>query len=203
MNHHQEKAMKTNLTRLALVLAIAPLASVATAQTTTKEGARKTEPAAREVRVIKVTEPGTIAAAINDGATFSILSQALKAADLEATLGTKGSYTIFAPTDEAFMKLKEGTMDRLMLPENKEKLRSLLLYHVIPGEFTSSDLKDGKITTSNGEKVEVDVELGGLIKVEDKKVAKADLVLSNGVMHSIGEVMVPKSLDGFAGLDED
>lgn len=195
--------MKTNLTRLALILTIAPLTSVATAQTTTKEETRKTAPAAKEITIIKVAEPGTIAAAINDGATFSILSQALKAADLEATLGTKGSYTIFAPTDEAFMKLKEGTMDRLMLPENKEKLRSLLLYHVIPGEFTSSDLKDGKITTSNGEKVEVDVELGGLITVEDKKVAKADLVLSNGVMHSIGEVMVPKSLDGFAGLDED
>ncbi|MCW1913421.1 fasciclin domain-containing protein [Luteolibacter sp. GHJ8] len=194
--------MKTNLTRLALILAIAPLSSVSAQETKTEE-TKKTTTTTTETTVAKVAEPGTIAAAINDGVTFSILSKALKAADLESTLGTKGSYTIFAPTDEAFMKLKEGTLDKLLLPENKEKLRSLLLYHVIPGQFTSSDLKDGEVTTSNGEKVEIDVEAGGKIEVEDKKVFKADLVLSNGVMHSIGEVMVPKSLDGFANLDED
>jgi uncharacterized surface protein with fasciclin (FAS1) repeats len=192
--------MKTkDLTRLALLLAIAPLAPVAMAQE--KETTKKTT----ETTVIEKktgAEPGTIANAINDSATFSILAKALKAADLETTLGTKGSYTIFAPTDEAFMKLKEGTLDRLLLPENKEKLRSLLLFHVIPGQFTSSDLKDGKITTSNGEKIDVDVEIGA-IKVEDTKVAKADLVLTNGVMHSVGQVLVPKSLDGFAGLDEE
>lgn len=194
--------MKTKLTQLALILAIAPL-TAAYAQETKTEETKKTTTTTTETTVAKVAEPGTIAAAINDGVTFSILSKALKAADLESTLGTKGSYTIFAPTDEAFMKLKEGTLDKLLLPENKEKLRSLLLYHVIPGQFTSSDLKDGEVTTSNGEKVEIDVEAGGKIEVEDKKVAKSDLVLSNGVMHSIGEVMVPKSLDGFAGLDED
>jgi uncharacterized surface protein with fasciclin (FAS1) repeats len=192
--------MKTkDLTRLALLLAIAPLAPVGMAQE--KETTKKTT----ETTVIEKktgAEPGTIANAINDSATFSILAKALKAADLETTLGTKGSYTIFAPTDEAFMKLKEGTLDRLLLPENKEKLRSLLLFHVIPGQFTSSDLKDGKITTSNGEKIDVDVEIGA-IKVEDTKVAKADLVLTNGVMHSVGQVLVPKSLDGFAGLDEE
>jgi uncharacterized surface protein with fasciclin (FAS1) repeats len=196
--------MKTkDLTRLALLLAIAPLATIATAQEKKTEETKKTTTTTETTEVQVVAQPGTIAAAINDGATFSILSKALKAADLEATLGTKGSYTIFAPTDEAFMKLKEGTLDQLMLPQNKEKLRSLLLYHVIPGQFTSSDLKDGEVTTANGEKIEVDVEIGGKIEVEDKKVAKADLVLSNGVMHSIGEVMVPKSLDGFADLDED
>jgi uncharacterized surface protein with fasciclin (FAS1) repeats len=196
--------MKTkDLTRLALLLAIAPLATIATAQEKKTEETKKTTTTTETTEVQVLAQPGTIAAAINDGATFSILAKALKAADLEATLGTKGSYTIFAPTDEAFMKLKEGTLDQLMLPQNKEKLRSLLLYHVIPGQFTSSDLKDGEVTTANGEKIEVDVEIGGKIEVEDKKVAKADLVLSNGVMHSIGEVMVPKSLDGFADLDED
>jgi uncharacterized surface protein with fasciclin (FAS1) repeats len=190
--------MKTkDLTRLALLFAIAPLAPVAMAQEE-KETTKKTTVVETKVAA---AEPGTIADAINDSATFSILSKALKAADLEMTLGTKGSYTIFAPTDEAFMKLKEGTLDRLFLPENKEKLRSLLLYHVIPGQFTSSDLKDGLLTTSNGEKIEVDVEIGG-IQVEDTKVAKTDLILTNGVMHSVGRVFVPKSLDGFADLDE-
>ena len=149
-----------------------------------------------------MAEPGTIAAALRDGVTFSILTKAIKATGLEESLGTKGSYTIFAQTDEAFGKLPEGTLATLMLPENKEKLRSLVLYHVVPGIFTSSDLKDGAIKSSNGEKFEIDIERNA-IEVEDSKVAKADLVVNNGVIHSIDKVMVPKSLDGFAGLDED
>ena len=189
--------MKTKLTRIAL-LALLPLSPVAFAQTKEKEKA-----VVKEVVIVEAAAPGTLSAAIRDGATFSILYKALRAADLEATLGDpKGSFTIFAPTDEAFMKLKEGTLDKLFLPENKEKLRSLLMYHVIPGQFTSSELKDGKLTTANGEKVNIDVETNN-IEIEDAKVAKSDLVLKNGIMHSVGKVIVPKSLDGFAGLDED
>ncbi|WP_367870714.1 fasciclin domain-containing protein [Luteolibacter sp. Populi] len=196
--------MKTKLTRIALLLAAIPLTPLAMAQTKeeTKKAVVKEETVVvKEVTVIPA--PGTLAAVINDSVTFSILAKALKAADLEATLGDlKGSYTIFAPTDEAFMKLKEGTLDKLLLPENKEKLRSLLMYHVIPGQFISSDLKNGEITTANGEKVEIDIK-GSTVEVEDSKVSKADLIVKNGVMHSVGKVIVPKSLDGFAGLDED
>ena len=194
--------MKTKLTRIALLLAVIPLTPVAMAQTKeeTKKAVVREETVVKEVKVIPAA--GTLAAVINDSVTFSILSKALKAADLEATLGdAKGSYTIFAPTDDAFMKLKEGTLDKLMLPENKEKLRSLLMYHVIPGQFISSDLKNGKITTANGEKVEIDIK-AHTVQVEDSKVAKADLIVKNGVMHSVDKVIVPKSLDGFAGLDE-
>ncbi len=186
----------TNITRIALLLALGSLGPAAYAQ---EETEKKGDAAVAEK---PVTEPGTIAAALRDGATFSILTKAIKAAGLEETLGTKGSYTVFAPTDEAFGKLPEGSLDKLMLPENKEKLRSLLLYHVLPGVFTSSDLKDGEVKTSNGEKIEIDIE-SDHVEVEDSKVAKADLMLNNGVVHSIDKVMVPKSLDGFAGLDED
>ncbi|WP_052573499.1 fasciclin domain-containing protein [Haloferula sp. BvORR071] len=190
--------MKTNLTRIALLLALAPLTPVAIAQTTKEETTKKT--IVTEVKV--APEPGTLAATINDSATFSILAKALKAADLEGMLGDpKGSFTVFAPTDDAFMKLKKGTLDRLLLPENKEKLRSLLLYHVLPGQFSSSELKNGKITTSNGEKVEIDIK-AHTVQVEHAKVAKADLAVKNGIMHSVDEVIVPKSLDGFAKLDE-
>ena len=194
--------MKTKLIRITL-LALLPLTPAAFAQTKEKEKAEEgKKPAVKEIVVVEAPAPGTLATAINDGATFSILSKALKAADLEMTLGDpKGSFTIFAPTDEAFMKLKEGTMDKLLLPENKEKLRSLLLFHVIPGKFTSSELKDGELTTANGEKADIDVD-GHTVEIEEAKVSKADLVLKNGVMHSIGNVIVPKSLDGFAGLDE-
>lgn len=191
--------MKTKLMRITL-LALLPLTPAAFAQTKEKDEAKK--PAVKEVIVVEAAAPGTLAASIRDAATFSILTKALKAADLEATLGDpKGSFTIFAPTDEAFMKLKEGTLDKLFLPENKEKLRSLLMFHVIPGQFTTSDLKEGKLTTANGEKLDVDID-GKTIKVENAKISKSDLVLKNGVMHSIDHVIVPKSLDGFAGLDE-
>ena len=188
--------MKTNnIPRIAFLMAASLITPVAMAQ-------EKVERKPTVVVETTMAEPGTIAAALRDGVTFSILTKAIKATGLEATLGTKGSYTIFAPTDEAFGKLPEGTLATLMLPENKEKLRSLVLYHVVPGIFTSSDLKDGAIKSSNGEKFEIDIERNA-IEVEDSKVAKADLVVNNGVIHSIDKVMVPKSLDGFAGLDED
>lgn len=190
------ETMKTkNIPRIAFLMALGSLTPLAMAQ-------EKVERKPAVVVETTMAEPGTIAAALRDGVTFSILTKAIKATGLEATLGTKGSYTIFAPTDEAFGKLPEGTLATLMLPENKEKLRSLVLYHVVPGIFTSSDLKDGAIKSSNGEKFEIDIERNA-IEVEDSKVAKADLVVSNGVIHSIDKVMVPKSLDGFAGLDED
>lgn len=193
--------MKTKLIRITL-LALLPLTPAAFAQTKEKAKEEAKKPAVKEVIVADAAAPGTLAAAIRDSATFSILSKALKAADLEGTLGDpKGSFTIFAPTDDAFMKLKEGTLDKLMLPENKEKLRSLLLYHVIPGQFTSSELKNGKLTTSNGEKVEIDIK-GHTVQVENSNVSKADLTVKNGIMHSVDKVIVPKSLDGFAGLDD-
>lgn len=146
-------------------------------------------------------ETGSLTAVIRDSTSFSILTKALVAAGLDGTLGTKGEYTIFAPTDDAFGKLPTGVLAKLLLPENKEKLRSLLLYHVVAGKVLSTDLKDGDVKTMNGEKIEVDVEDNG-IEVEDSKVFSADVMAANGVMHSIGTVMVPESLEGFAGLDK-
>lgn len=191
--------MKTkNITRIALLLALGSLTPVAIAQAETKK--EKGDTVVAELK--EIPEPGTIGAGLRDAATFSIFTKALRASEVDLMLGTKGAYTVFAPTDEAFGKLKEGTLDKLFLPENKEKLRSLVLYHVVPGIFTSSDLKNGEIKTSNGEKIEIDIKTN-TFQVEDSKIAKPDLVLSNGVVHSIDKVMVPKSLDGFAGLDED
>ena len=146
-------------------------------------------------------QTGSLTAMIGDSATFSTLKKALVAAGLDVTLGTKGEYTIFAPTDEAFGKLPDGVLTKLMLPENKEKLRSLLLYHVVAGKVLSTDLKDGEVKTMNGEKIKVDVE-DDKIEVCESKVFSADVKADNGVMHSIGTVLVPKSLEGFAGLDK-
>lgn len=183
----------TDLTRIAMLLALAPLSSSVLAADETNG-----KPAAAE----RPADGESIAAAVRDSATFSILNQALIATDLDKGLGGKGVFTVFAPTDEAFAKLPEGTLEKLMLPQNKEKLRSLILYHSVPGKFMAADLKDGDLTTSNGEKIEVDVDDDG-VEVEDSNVSKADVTASNGVIHTIDKVMVPDSLDGFEGLDED
>lgn len=197
--------MKTDdLTYLAML--ISAMAAV-TPTTYAQDEAVEKAPAVEEKKSTteadkkETVEQGTLADLIADSATFSTLTKAIKAAGLEEVLGAKGTYTIFAPTDEAFDKLPAGTLGKLLLPENKEKLRSLLLYHVVPGNVLSVDLKDGEVKTMNGEKVKIDVD-GDDIEIDESKVFSVDVMASNGVMHSIGTVIVPKSLDGFANLDE-
>lgn len=148
-----------------------------------------------------MVEKGSLSAVITDSVTFSTLKKALVAADLEMTLGTKGAYTVFAPTDEAFDKLPAGLLGKLLLPENREKLRSLLLYHVVAGKMMAADLKDGAVKTMNGEKVEIEVD-GKNVEVDHSKVFSADVQATNGVMHSIGTVIIPKSLKDFSPLDK-
>jgi uncharacterized surface protein with fasciclin (FAS1) repeats len=141
-------------------------------------------------------KPGTLTAMIEDSVTFSTLAKALKAAELDVTLGAKGEFTIFAPTDDAFGKLPPEVLTKLLLPENKEKLRSLLLYHVVAGKVLAADLKDGDVKTMNGEKVKIDVE-SDKIEVDGSKVFSSDVMATNGVMHTIGEVLVPEPLKEF------
>jgi uncharacterized surface protein with fasciclin (FAS1) repeats len=186
--------MKTRqLTRTVLLISMAAAYPAAHAEDAVTEKPKVEEKA--------TVEAGTLTAMISDSLTFSTLTKCLKAAELDVTLGTKGDYTIFAPTDEAFGKLPPETLTKLMLPENKEKLRSLLLYHVVAGRVLAADLQDGDVKTMNGEKVKIDADKKK-IEINGEKVFSADVTASNGVMHSIGKVLVPESLDGFAGLDE-
>lgn len=186
--------MKTkNLTRAMALISMAAFNPAAFAEDLAAEKPKMEEKA--------MAQPGSLTAMIADSATFSTLTKALKAAELDVTLGAKGEFTIFAPTDEAFGKLPAETLTKLMLPENKEKLRSLLLYHVIAGKMLAADLIDGEVKTMNGEKVKIEVE-ADKIELDGSKVFSADVVATNGVMHSIGTVLVPKSLDGFVGLDK-
>ena len=157
-----------------------------------------------KVVVVPATPPvkqGSLTDLISDSVSFTTLKAALKASELDVVLGQKGVYTVFAPTDEAFDKLPAGTLGKLMLPENKEKLRSLLLYHVIPGQMLAVDLKEGQVKTMNGEKVKIEVN-DGKVEIDDAKVFSTDVMGNNGVMHSIGTVMIPKSLEGFSGLEK-
>jgi uncharacterized surface protein with fasciclin (FAS1) repeats len=184
--------MKTKkLTQTVLIISMAALNPVAFAQDNPTDKTVMEEKAA--------IQPGSLTTIIADSASFSTLTKALKAAGLDATLGNKDEFTIFAPTDEAFGKLPDGTLTKLMLPENKEKLRMLLLYHVVAGKVLAADLSSGEVKSVNGAKLKIDVS-ADKVEVDGAKVYSADVSATNGVMHSIGKVLVPKSLDGFAGL---
>ena len=122
---------------------------------------------------------------------FTTLVAAVVAAGLAETLSGAGPFTVFAPTNEAFAKLPAGTVEELIKPENKEKLAAILTYHVVAGKTLSSDLTDGQlIKTVNGQKVKMSV--GAKVKVDEAVVITPDLEASNGVIHVIDAVIMPK-----------
>ena len=124
--------------------------------------------------------------------SFKTLAAALQAAGLVDTLKSKGPFTVFAPTDEAFAKLAPGTVEDLLKPENKEKLVSILTYHVVPGKVLASQVtKMNSAKTVNGESLAIKVE-GGAVMVDNAKVTKTDILCSNGVIHVIDSVVLPK-----------
>jgi uncharacterized surface protein with fasciclin (FAS1) repeats len=136
--------------------------------------------------------PGTIVDVAAGAGTFTTLVAAVKAAGLVDTLSGKGPYTVFAPTDDAFAKLPPGTVDSLLKPENLPKLKAILLYHVVAGDVTSSALKDGEsVKTVGGKSLKIEI-AGGVVKVNDATVVKADIPASNGVIHVIDTVLLPK-----------
>jgi uncharacterized surface protein with fasciclin (FAS1) repeats len=116
---------------------------------------------------------------------------AIKAADLVDTLKGKGPFTVFAPTNAAFNKLPAGTVDDLLKPENKEKLKTILLYHVHPGDaIMAKDVKTMKLSTAQGKDLDVKVD-NGTVWINNAKVIKTDVVCSNGVIHWIDTVVMP------------
>ncbi|MEM6466356.1 MAG: fasciclin domain-containing protein [Pseudomonadota bacterium] len=125
--------------------------------------------------------------------TFSTLVAAVTAADLVETLKSEGPFTVFAPTDEAFAALPEGTVDTLLKPENKDQLVAVLTYHVLPGKVMSGDIagKELSVATVNGEEVDVNATDG--VMVDNATVVAADIEASNGVIHVIDTVILPGS----------
>ncbi|WP_165251324.1 fasciclin domain-containing protein [Paludisphaera soli] len=125
--------------------------------------------------------------------SFKTLVAAVKAAGLVETLKGDGPFTVLAPTDEAFAKLPEGTVESLLKPENKDKLIAVLTYHVIPSKAMAADVVklDGKSVKSvQGGAVKVSVD-GKTVMINDAKVIKADIACSNGVIHVIDTVILP------------
>jgi uncharacterized surface protein with fasciclin (FAS1) repeats len=123
--------------------------------------------------------------------SFNTLAKALQAADLVDTLKGAGPFTVFAPTDEAFAKLPAGTLDDLLKPENKEKLKAILTYHVVPGKVMAAQaMKLNSAKTVNGKDLTIKTE-GGKVMINDAIVTKADIHASNGVIHVIDTVLLP------------
>ena len=122
---------------------------------------------------------------------FETLAAALTAAGLVETLKQPGPYTVFAPTDEAFAKLPEGTLEDLLKPENKDKLTAILTYHVVPGKVDSSEVvKLSEAKTVNGEEVSIKV-IDEKVMIDNATVITPDVKASNGVIHVIDTVLIP------------
>lgn len=126
-----------------------------------------------------------------DAGSFETLVAAVQAAGLVETLKGEGPFTVFAPTDEAFAALPEGTVENLLLPENKDQLVAILTYHVVPGKVMSTDLSDDmEAETVQGGSVTIDLDNG--VMVEEASVVTADIEASNGVIHVIDTVILPE-----------
>ena len=129
-------------------------------------------------------------------ADHTTLVAAVKAAGLVETLKSAGPFTVFAPTNAAFKKLPEGTVEKLVQPEMKDKLSAILTYHVVSGRLTAADLKDGQVlTTVEGETLKV-TKKGNMVMLTDAKggmatVTTANVISSNGVTHVIDTVLMP------------
>lgn len=134
---------------------------------------------------------------------FETLVTALKAADLVDALKGEGPFTVFAPTDEAFAKLPKGTLNDLLKPENKDKLKEILLYHVVPGKFAAAEVMklDGKeVVTLQGSKVKVKTKTKHGVMVDNARVVKTDVMTSNGIIHVIDTVIMPPADTSTSGM---
>ena len=122
---------------------------------------------------------------------FNTLVTAVKAAGLVDTLKGEGPFTVFAPSDEAFAQLPAGTVEDLLKPENKDKLASILKFHVVPGKVMSSDIAGKTMDTATVQGGKLNVNATDGVKINDATVVTADVSASNGVIHVIDKVLMP------------
>ena len=148
---------------------------------------------------LTLVAPATAAAQSKDivdtavaAGSFKTLAKALEAADLITTLKGAGPFTVFAPTDEAFAKLPAGTVEMLLKPENKAKLKRILTYHVVAGNVMAADvMKMSSAKTVSGDTLTIAAH-DGMVMADSSRVVKTDIAASNGVIHVIDTVMMPK-----------
>jgi uncharacterized surface protein with fasciclin (FAS1) repeats len=139
---------------------------------------------------VEAAELDIVDTAVSAG-EFDTLATALTAAGLVETLKGEGPFTVFAPTDAAFAKLPEGTLESLLKPENRDQLVAILTYHVVPGSVTSNEVVSlNEAATVNGQKVAISAN-GATVMVDDAQVTAVDILATNGVIHVIDSVILP------------
>lgn len=176
--------------RLITVLAVVASLSLFAAACSSDEESPASSEAASESASMTITD---VVAGSED---FSTLLAAVEAADLGETLAGEGPFTVFAPTDEAFAALPEGTLDTLLDPMNKDQLSGILTYHVVPAEVMAADVEPGDVATVNGATFGIAVEDGVVItdgQGNQAMVTQTDIEASNGVIHVIDAVLLPPS----------
>lgn len=182
--------MKTsNVFSLAIATAFSMfLAGCGTAPKETSDGEMATE----EVVETPMETPKTVVDIAVGSPDHTTLVAAVSAAELVETLNGTGPFTIFAPTNAAFGALPEGTVESLLLPENKDQLTGILTYHVVAGNVMASDLSDGQVVpTLNGQELTVSIS-SGKVMINGATVTAADLAGSNGVIHVVDSVLLPQ-----------
>jgi uncharacterized surface protein with fasciclin (FAS1) repeats len=188
----------------ALTLALTLAACGGDDEDTAAEPAQPAATAPADGEASEAASADIVTTAVEAG-NFTTLAQALEAAGLVETLQGEGPFTVFAPTDEAFAKLPEGTLEDLLKPENKDQLTDILTYHVVEGEVTSDQLEDGQMAmTLQGGELPVSI-MGGTVMVGDATVTTPDVRASNGVIHVIDTVLLPPadaSAEGAGGSAE-
>ncbi len=162
-------------------------------QVETQPAAPSSSPATDSPATDTPSASGNVVDVAASNSSFKTLTAALKAAGLDKALASGGPFTVFAPTDAAFAALPKGTLDKLLKPENRDKLVKILSYHVVAGENKSSSLTSGDTKTLEGDTVKVSVSSGG-VTVNDAKVIQPDIIASNGVIHVIDKVIIPSDL---------
>lgn len=137
------------------------------------------------------TDTLTIVETASVDPSLSNFAAILKVADLENTLNPSQEYTLFIPSNSAFAKIPSDALQNLLKPENRNKLKQLVAYHLIPNKLTQDDLHTGKIETANGKTLNVNVK-GNAIKINNANVVKADIPASNGSVYVIDTILVPQ-----------
>ena len=199
--------MKTKFAFMFVVLALV-LAACGSAETATVVPTSMPEPTASpEPTMAPSEEPAaqTIVEIAAEDGRFSTLVAAVQAAGLAETLSGEGPFTVFAPTDEAFAALPEGTLDNLLLPENKQQLTDILLYHVVPGKVMAADVAgmNGQMadTALEGQQISIQADMGSVSLNENVNVIETDIEASNGVIHVIDSVLLPPSGETETGME--
>lgn len=172
-------------------LLIAPAVALAACTPVAEEPVVEAEPVVAPVAAVTETDIVSTARAADN---LTTLVTAIEAAGLADTLSGPGPFTVLAPTDAAFAALPPNSLQQLLLPENQERLRALLAYHVLPGEMMSANVagQQGAVPTVLGPPLQIDATTAG-IRIDGANVIAADIDATNGVIHIIDRVLVPEA----------